>query len=193
MIGGFGYTGRMPFRPVTENVSPPAVRVTCVAAVLAVVVAAYLMVPRRHDDRESAHRVICASHLRQLGLGVILHAQADPEGRFPANLAAARWQGVELDAFVCPLAEHANYLWLGGGLTYEDVAERGGVALAVEPAANHQDYGGNVLWGDGAVTFENVEDLVPLMERAVAEDRLSRTEADHVVGRRDGMERRPEP
>jgi hypothetical protein len=117
-----------------------------------------------------ANRVLCASHLRQIGLACLMYAN-DHDGRFPDDFKTVLLnEDITTEVFVCPAtsderaidttpeatanalekAGHCSYLYFGKGLT--DKANAATV-LAIEPLQNHHDDGINVLYTDDHVEW----------------------------------------
>ena len=116
-------------------------------------------------NREAANRIKCAANLRQIGLALSIYA-LDHQGRFPDTLAELPpTVDIATSVFVCPatnqepakystsqesvahfIEDHCSYIYYGKGLKTPIPATR---IIAVEPLANHNREGMNILFGDG--------------------------------------------
>jgi prepilin-type processing-associated H-X9-DG protein len=135
------------------------------ASSAAVSLVAMLQRPSITPDRETPWRVICASHLKQIGTGIQLYAR-DHGGSLPDSFATVlRTEDLTPDLFVCPTdgavaAESVavfkgtpadcSYVYLGDGLTSDAAAD---VIVAMDRLDNHDHDGINILFGDGHTDF----------------------------------------
>lgn len=141
----------------------------------AVAVTTSILLPSLNRARETANRVKCASNLRMMGQATLLYG-TNHQNAYPPD------QGTMLDQvdlvpemFICPSAseadagsgipreewsawanEHSHYVYLGAGmkLTETDAA----TVIAYDRPQNHDDEGINVLFGDGHVSWLNLND-----------------------------------
>jgi len=118
---------------------------------------------------ETAHRVRCASNLRQIGQAMLLYANEN-RGQFPPTMdELLLTQDITSVVFVCPSTDdtpatgmntqqtvanvsaggHQSYVYLGKG---KNGAAGANVVLVYEPLSHHKD-GFNALFGDGRVVF----------------------------------------
>ncbi len=119
-----------------------------------------------------ANIVKCASNLRQIGQACLLYAN-DHNGQFPNELALLLpTEDLGSRVLNCPSSntepapgtpaeaaaliraypdKHVSFVYLGAGLTTATITPE--TILAYEPLANHDDAGGNFLFGDGHVEF----------------------------------------
>lgn len=112
---------------------------------------------------------ICASHLRQIGQGMLLYSN-EYKGAYPDSFARLiQLEDCEPEIFVCGSSNdtpargpnlqvvlnsfaqpgHCSYTYLGSGLTIFTVSPD--TVVAYETLSNHSDPGAAVLFGDGAV------------------------------------------
>lgn len=128
---------------------------------------------------ENWTRVCCSNNLRQIGLAITMYAR-DNQGQYPSDLGTlSLTQGVGAQSFVCgntddailraPPAQqaatllsggHCSYVYVGAGMTSSAGPDE---VVAFELPGNHPRKGGNVVWGDGHVTWERFETLVQLV------------------------------
>jgi prepilin-type processing-associated H-X9-DG protein len=128
------------------------------------------LVPSFFRAKEMSNRVLCGSHLRQIGMAMFMYANENrgvyPPG--PPELLAT--QDITPEVFVCPSTDHTpaarqsnqlqpynpvpgktlSYVYLGKGMTSTAGAT---TVLVYEPLTNHNKAGINVLFGDGSVEF----------------------------------------
>jgi prepilin-type processing-associated H-X9-DG protein len=126
----------------------------------------------------------CANNLHQIGLAMLLYANAHG-GEYPDSLTTiARETDLNPVVYVCPLTDakqppgptsravadqltdghHLSHVYAARGLK-SDVSEN--TVLAFEPLANHGD-GMNVLFGDGRVEFVQPAEGARLAARVAA-------------------------
>jgi predicted Zn finger-like uncharacterized protein/prepilin-type processing-associated H-X9-DG protein len=139
-----------------------------------------ILFPSLTRARETANRVKCASNMRQIGLAAIMYAN-EHGGPLPDDLAvlfanedlgpstlncpsvehdqmgAANLEGEQLAAWV---NENTDYIYVGRGLDVNGPAE---TAVLYEPAEDHGDGGGNVLFLDGHVEWTDANNLKELL------------------------------
>lgn len=136
-----------------------------------------ILLPSLNRARETANRVKCASNLRQMGQLCLLYAN-DHKGKYPETAkelyrsAIADYDLVG-EVFLCPsnttslpqnfkamtpdekaawLAEHSDYIYVGGGKTVSAPAE---AVIMYEKMVNHDQDGFNALFADGHVEWNN--------------------------------------
>jgi hypothetical protein len=100
-------------------------------------------------ERETASRVKCASHMRQIGQALMLYADGHG-GSLPPTLEVLRKSVPELsdEIFACPDARTGNYVYLPSASTSSDSI------VLYEPLGNHGDEGANFLFRSGTVSWE---------------------------------------
>jgi predicted Zn finger-like uncharacterized protein/prepilin-type processing-associated H-X9-DG protein len=129
-----------------------------------------IMLPSLGRARETANRVKCASNMRQIGQALLLYANEN-RGAYPPKLEdLLLTQDITAEVFTCPssndtrspgatAAQQAAQLSAGGHLSYVFVGQRmnssspANAVLLYEPMTNHNNDGGNFLFGDGHVEF----------------------------------------
>lgn len=131
-----------------------------------------ILLPSMCRTGERANRAKCAWNLHQIGAAIAPFADGHG-GRYPASLAELEiGAGLSADVFVCPSGHDVataakgptgiaadvaasaaggkhclSYAYAGHGMTARTV---GPMAVVVtEPVADHDNQGGNVLFGDG--------------------------------------------
>lgn len=128
--------------------------------------------------RDAAIRVACAINLQQIGR-LICAYRSDHSQRFPSDLGLLMTnQSLSARALACPNLRYAksqppaqqagtilyggnsSYVYVGAGLSRSAGASE---VAAFELPENHAKAGGNVLWGDGHVTWEGFDTLVQLV------------------------------
>jgi len=169
----FGVLGRKASGPgpsATRGRSTAALWLGGVQCCLAAAV--MLILPQMGRAREPAHRVKCASNLRQIGQGIQMYANAHG-GVYPPTFDLLITK-VDLtsEVFVCPSSDHeratgptaqavaanfranplhCSYVYVGGGLTSPTVTPAH--VVAYEDSTNHRGKGMNVLYSDGTVAW----------------------------------------
>ena len=152
--------------------------------------------PRLIVCGESAERVRCASHLRQIGQGLQMYAAAHG-GAYPPDLGTLYLSPDGLlppETFVCPESHdgpargvdkkttaellkknhHCSYVYTGAGFTR--AAPPAGAVVAIEYQTNHGDHGVNVLFGDGRVEFWPTRNAKALLAELAAGQNPPRAE-----------------
>jgi prepilin-type processing-associated H-X9-DG protein len=143
-------------------------------------------VPAVLRGMEMAHRVKCASNLRQIGMALFTYAREN-KGVYPPTLnELLLTQDITPEVMVCPSTlqtpapspflnpnqprvfdltpgTHLSYVYLANAMSRP--AAGAGTVVVYEPLTNHNGAGGNVLFGDGRVEFLPR----PVMEKAIAE------------------------
>ncbi len=129
-----------------------------------------ILLPSLNRARETANRVKCASHMRQIGQALLLYSN-DARGPYPESLPVVlATQDVASDIFCCPssnetpatggtpqaqannltVGPHLSYVYVGKGVNNSAGAD---TVVLYEPLTNHDRDGMNVLFGDGHVEF----------------------------------------
>lgn len=152
----------------------------CVGAFVLLILGISCLLPSLGRARETAHRIKCASNLRQIGLAAQLYAR-EFGGTFPPDLITLyKHAGMPESAFTCPSAnfaeakgatqaqivdamldgDHLGYVWTGGGLTTSAASD---VVLAFDlemhvPQDSATTTGMNVLFADGTANFVSETD-----------------------------------
>jgi predicted Zn finger-like uncharacterized protein/prepilin-type processing-associated H-X9-DG protein len=147
------------------------------ASILTTACAISIFVPAFHRANETANRVKCASNLRMIGQAILMYSN-DNRGQYPPTPdLLLLTQDIQPDAFCCPSTNDkpvtgdqvqqakkqpnttpllvpgkSSYVYWGKGLTNNASAE---AVVVYEDSANHDDEGGNFLFGDGHVEFED--------------------------------------
>jgi predicted Zn finger-like uncharacterized protein/prepilin-type processing-associated H-X9-DG protein len=134
-----------------------------------------ILLPSLNRARETANRVKCASNLRQIAQAMLLYAN-DNRGAYPPTPdLLLLTQDITPREFVCPSSDetpasqadvdaakansgktiltqgHDSYVYLGNGFNTNCAVE---VILLYEPLSNHNNDGGNFMYGDGHVEFQ---------------------------------------
>lgn len=146
--------------------------------VLVVLVSTLLNLLTPHEDWETARKIKCASNLKQIGLAVLVYSNAH-RGHYPDSFEEMLLtEGLGSEVFTCPNTNdtkapgatpaeqagnlskggHLSYVYLGKGMNSISVA--GKTVVAYEPLSNHAGNGGNILYGDGHVNWEDKTDSV---------------------------------
>jgi predicted Zn finger-like uncharacterized protein/prepilin-type processing-associated H-X9-DG protein len=138
-----------------------------------------ILVPGLSRARETASRVKCASNMSQIGIAAIMYAN-DNENRLPDDLGSLHVaEDILPMGSRCPSVEHGrvpaglagdelaawvnantDYIYVGRGLNVNGPAE---TVVLYEPAADHGDGGGNVLFLDGHVEWTDANNLKELL------------------------------
>jgi prepilin-type processing-associated H-X9-DG protein len=144
-----------------------------------------ILLPALNKAREQARRVQSASNLRQIGLGALMYANAQPNGAFPRDLGAMlKENDLSPRVFSNPrrsddgvpaailsgsksqqadwINQNSDYLWFGAGQKNTMTGEQ---VLGSEKPAGLQE-GLNLLFGDGHVEFINMERAMQLIDQA---------------------------
>lgn len=152
-----------------------------------------LILPNMGRASERGNRVKCSSNLRQIGLGFQMYAN-DNQGQLPPDLMTIlATQELTSAVFNCPsssdvpaagatpqqmLQDFQNpgrYSYVHAGFTGTALTATADHVLAYEHAANHDNRGMNVLYGDGHVQW------------------LEKPAADHVVAELKAGHNPPRP
>jgi predicted Zn finger-like uncharacterized protein/prepilin-type processing-associated H-X9-DG protein len=158
-------------RPTGKGLAIAGLSIGAVSLLLNGACITYIFVPSFSRAREGAHRVQCASNMRQIGQALLLYANEN-NGAFPDDLAPLLiTQDITSEVFVCPSSTdtpsspgstpqqqaanlhaggHLSYIYVGKGLTNSTRAD---TVLLLEPLSNHNNGGINILWCDGHVSF----------------------------------------
>lgn len=149
-------------RPRRRWLTPVTIAAVIVWAPIICFILTYLVsrvVP--HGSVHVVNRARCSSNLHQIGLAIRMYRGAN-EAQYPGDVGLlGSSQGLNANVFLCP-ASNCSYIYVGDGLG----TAVGNEVVAFEPPDNHPTYfilGGNVLWGDGHVSWEKFEDLVQLV------------------------------
>jgi prepilin-type processing-associated H-X9-DG protein len=134
-----------------------------------------ILLPDLCRAREPANRAKCASNLHQIGLAILLY-QEDNGGAYPDTLgrvylneqigpevfvcpsgndersAATQPSEVAADIDAGPAKHHCSYVYLGRGLTDKTVTAT--TVIAYDVLGDHDEDGGNVLYGDGHAEWQ---------------------------------------
>ena len=143
-----------------------------------------ILLPSLCKAREPANRAKCSSNLHQIGLAILLYQQ-DNAGLYPDTLGRLTLnEQIGSEVFTCPSgadekstaatpeaiaaeidagtnARHCSYRYFGRGLT--DKTATPTTVIACDVAANHDDDGGNVLYGDGHADWQTKAELARLL------------------------------
>ncbi len=135
------------------------------------------LLPALNSAREEARISVCASTLKQIGMGLAQYA-VDYDNRFPpqdnaAGLELLRGTGILTDhaCYVCPSSTttagsgeepltdaNCDYIYLGGLMPYFDGGSD--CPVAFERPGSHSENKVNVLYGSGAVNTITLPDSV---------------------------------
>ena len=131
------------------------------------VLLAWMLLPSINRDRESASQIKCASNLRSVGQAVDLYSRENA-GVFPPDLQTVlATQQISAESFTCPrssdtgakapsgLAQpgHCSYIYVGASLSAKSDPD---CIVALEDPANHDLEGGQILFADGHVSWEDL-------------------------------------
>lgn len=110
-----------------------------------------LMLPALNRARETANRVVCAAHMRNIGSALIQYANTN-NNVYPPNLNVLVQQGLmtQMD-LECPSTGTPGHPGTPFVLAATAPMPANGV-LVYEPVADHVN-GANMLFGDGSVQF----------------------------------------
>jgi prepilin-type processing-associated H-X9-DG protein len=120
-----------------------------------------ILLPSLNRARETANRVKCASNMRQVGQAILLYSNEN-RGAYPPDIdAILRTQDITAGEFVCPSDSNApatpaaggpySFVYAGPNLTTRTATAD--TIVLYEPLTNHNNDGGNILFGDGHVEF----------------------------------------
>jgi prepilin-type processing-associated H-X9-DG protein len=132
--------------------------VDCLVGIGAIALLISIILPtwNRWREAQQGGRDPCASRLRQIGQAILLYAN-DNHGLCPPSLASlVKGDGLSQEVLICPWdrSSHADgestYVYLGSGKRFNDLTVDD--VLVYEPTNVHEE-GGNVLFGDGHVSF----------------------------------------
>jgi prepilin-type processing-associated H-X9-DG protein len=121
---------------------------------------------------ETANRVKCQRNLRQIGTAITLYANTN-QGAYPPDLGTlAKTMDVALEVFCCPSAgtqppanstpdqaakwvnQNSDYIYIGATMKTGAAPE---LVVAYEKDADHGGDGINMLFADGHVEFNNLQ------------------------------------
>ncbi len=143
----------------------------------------YLLIPSLNSPRIAVSQVKCASNLRQIGLAMLLYANAHG---VPARNAADLYLsvGIVSEVFCCPettlspargtnaeiaakllLPQHNSYLIIG---SVSDSTGNLPLHIAAIELPGHHKSGGNVLLSDGHVEFLIATDVQRILDASKA-------------------------
>lgn len=173
----YGRTGRFDTRRVL-------MRLLVVGIVsVAVVLGGSFLLPSLHRPRDPNYRAMCASNMKQIGLGAIMYANIK-DGRFPDDLETLlETEELSPNVLMCPLDAHdvpsgpttraivskmrtkklISCIYVGKGLSASASAD---TVVLYEPLADHLNDGMNVLFADGHVEFLNVTEAQAVLKQA---------------------------
>lgn len=148
-----------------------------------------ILLPSLNKAREAANRVKCASNLRQIGIGILLYANEN-KGKYPPDLGTLV-SGGELtpEVFICPTSgtmppprpgnpadranwekqvatwvnDNSDYVYLGKGLNSTAGAD---TVVVHEKPGSHNNYGMNILFGDGHVEWMITPEAMRAIEKS---------------------------
>lgn len=146
---------------------------------LGAVVLSFFAPPSRAP--ETARRAKCSYNLRQIAVAIEAYGRAN-KGQYPGDMGLLiSDQGLSANVFLCPstsdtalpglpaqqaatllVGKHCSYVYVGSRLT----TTWGDEVVAFDLLDNHSNRGGpggNVLYGDGHVSWEKFETLVQLV------------------------------
>jgi len=158
------------------------------------------------NARAVANRARCANNLRQIGLACMMYCN-DSQGQYPGEVGLlVSDKYLRAEVFVCPASGdtrlpaattrpgsallaggHCSFVYVGAG---KSSATEAGAVVAFDLPDNHAREGGNVLYGDGSVSWERFERLVQLVPELEAGHNsprfqtLTRGEADAMYQQR---------
>ncbi len=113
-----------------------------------------LIFPAFNAMRDMGEKTFCQSNLQQIGWGIEMYADQDPDGALPENMGSVVNAGYMMAfSLDCPtqVAGQQSYFYVPG----QSSAEPNAVVMFENPS-NHGGTGGHVLYKDGSVVF--VED-----------------------------------
>lgn len=165
------------------------------AAAGALVTAALLVVlclPILNRAREQANRVKCASHMRDVGRGLIAYARTHG-GTYPPRLEDAVLTGdIDPAVLLCPSSQdtlapgdtpqakaanlsnggHCSYVLAVGGRRLADV--NADTVILYESPGAHDGDGSNILFGDGSVSWFLAANAQSIIQQAIASGNIGR-------------------
>ena len=126
-----------------------------------------ILMPALSKARQQAKEIVCATQLRQIGLGIIMY-QSDNNGKSPPNLEVLI-KGYDLtpEMFVCPSSGdkegQCSYVYRGADLNETAKPQ---MVVAYDKKGNHRSGKRNVLFVDGHVQAMTENRF----QKAIAED-----------------------
>ena len=142
-------------------------------------ISALLLNPHGHSREYSYNRAKCSNNLRQIGLEIMMYCN-DYKQQFPNEVGLLiPTQGLSAEVFVCPSSSdmklqgastqpaamllssyYCSYVYVGAGMNSSAGTND---VIAFELPDNHGKDGGNVLYGDAHVSYEQFDVLVQLV------------------------------
>ena len=124
-----------------------------------------ILMPALGRAREMAKRIVCASNLKTVSVGITLY-QNDYDNALPDTLETLiDTEDLTASIFVCPSSDHIegenSYIYRGGDLTTNNDPK---LILVHESLTNHNDEGCNVLFADSQVIFLKTEAFIDAIE-----------------------------
>ena len=175
---GFHVVSETPF-PLAEIVSAELSQVGIGQAAMAT----SILLPSLNRARETANRVKCASNLRQIGQGLLLHSNEN-RGFYPRSLGElVKTQDMGAEVFFCPsgsnpILPHSNelddlitwadetchYEFLAAELASDEIGPE--VIIVIEREGAHGGDGRNALFGDGHVEFLREQEIAAVLDQS---------------------------
>jgi prepilin-type processing-associated H-X9-DG protein len=107
--------------------------------------------------KENSPRVDCASNMKQIGIAIAMYADGH-DGNIPRSFEDLRRYRPNLgEILVCPSAKdrsHPSYQIILGGGKWRDNPD---AVVMTESTNDHRGSSGNVLYGDGHVSWVNAQ------------------------------------
>lgn len=110
-----------------------------------------MIIPAINAMRDVGEKTFCQSNLQQIGWGIEMYADQDPDGALPDNMGSVVNAGYMMAfSMQCPAQAQGqqSYYYVPGQSAAESTA-----VIMFEDPSNHGGTGGHVLYKDGSVVF----------------------------------------
>jgi prepilin-type processing-associated H-X9-DG protein len=177
--GSVGWADEQGFHAKSVYPFPGAALVSGPGAAMLVAgpaIGAGIAMPAVQKAQQNASRVKCASNMRQIAQAMLLYSN-DNQGNYPPDLGTlVTTQDIEPIAFLCPdsnrklpgnwgnmdndkklawINANSDYVYVGAGKTNATPADE---ILVYEKDRNHKHQGMNMVFADGHVEWQSMED-----------------------------------